>query len=367
MERISAIAECFKPAGTIATIRELGDGIINDTYLVALTGTEIEHFVLQRINTNVFERPELVMQNMRAFVRHASDRLQATSVSRRWEVPDVLPTHTGADYWCDCDGSFWRAIGYIGEAETFNTVRDAYHAREMGFGLGTFQSLVHDLPIDRLADTLEGFHITPRYLLQYDVVRVATALPRSPEIDFCRNFIEQRRHGASVLEDAKAAGILQQRPIHGDPKVNNILFDNKTGRAVALIDLDTVKPGLVQYDVGDCLRSGCNPLGSNAPDWQAVRFEVDLCCEILQGYFAAAGEFLTAADLDFLYDGIRLIPFELGLRFFSDYLAGNVYFKVTDPEQNLRRALVQFQLSASIEAQANTLRKIVKDLSLVLQ
>ena len=366
MERISAIAERFKPAGTIASICELGDGIINDTYLVALTDTDIEHFVLQRINTNVFQQPELVMQNMRAFVQHARDRLQANPFSRRWEVPDLLPAQAGQDYWRDGDGSCWRAIGYIGAAETFNTVRDSSHAREIGFGLGTFQNLVHDLPVDRLADTLEGFHITPRYLQQYDIVRATATLPRSPEIDFCLNFIEQRRHGVGVLEDAKAAGILQQRTIHGDPKVNNILFDSATGRAVALIDLDTVKPGLIHYDVGDCLRSGCNPLGSGAPDWQAVRFEVDLCREILQGYFAAAGEFLTAADLGFLYEAIRIIPFELGLRFFSDYLAGNVYFKVTDPEQNLRRALVQFQLSASIEAQAGALRKIVADLSLVL-
>lgn len=362
MEKLRAIAERFKPAGKIAAIRELGDGIINDTYLVEVSECAIEHFVLQRINTNVFKQPRLVMQNMCAFARHARDRLQAKPFPRRWEVPDVLFTQDEEDCWHDIDGSFWRAIGYIQAAQTFNTVRDAAHAREIGFGLGTFQDLVHDLPLAYLADTLEGFHITPHYLQQYDCVRAQTPIAASAEANWCAAFIERHRCRTGVLEDAKAAGILQQRPIHGDPKVNNILFDRETGQAIALIDLDTVKPGLIHYDVGDCLRSGCNPLGSGAQNWQEVRFELELCREILQGYVTAAGEFLTEADYHYFYDGIFLIAFELGLRFFSDYLAGNVYFKTSYPEQNLARALVQFQLATSIEAQESLLRGLIVDL-----
>ncbi len=359
MERLRAIAEQFKPAGEIASIHELGDGIINDTYLVRVDRCDIEHFVLQRINTNVFKRPDLVMQNMRAFAEHARDRLQSRPFSRRWEVPDVLLTQARQDTWYCTEGFCWRAIGYIQAARTFNTVQSSAHAREIGFGLGTFQNLVHDLPLESLADTLEGFHITPHYLEGYDRVRAEALVVGSPEVDWCTAFIERYRRRVSVLEDAKAAGILQQRPIHGDPKVNNILFDAQTSQAVALIDLDTVKPGLIHYDVGDCLRSGCNPLGSGAKNWQDVRFELDLCCEILQGYFEAAGEFLTAADYRYLYDGIFLIAFELGLRFFSDYLAGNAYFKVSYPEQNLARSLVQFQLAASIEAQRSELERAI--------
>lgn len=166
-----------------------------------------------------------------------------------------------------------------------------------------------------------------------------------------------------VLEAAKHQGKLPLRLIHGDPKVNNILFDTRTEQAVSIIDLDTIKPGLIHYDIGDCLRSGCNPLGEETMNWQAVQFDSDRCQYILQGYLSVAKSFLSPNDYTFLYDAIRLIAFELGLRFFTDFLAGNVYFKVHEPKQNLYRALVQFQLTASIEAQELTLRRLINDLT----
>ena len=165
-----------------------------------------------------------------------------------------------------------------------------------------------------------------------------------------------------MLENAKAAGELQLRPIHGDPKVNNIMLDRQ-GRAVSLIDLDTVKPGLVHYDIGDCLRSGCNRLGEETKDWRQVSFDIELAQAMLAGYLSLASDFLTEQDYQYLYDAIRLIAFELGLRFFTDYLAGDVYFKVQHPAHNLDRALVQFQLTASIEAQADELKALIASLT----
>jgi Ser/Thr protein kinase RdoA (MazF antagonist) len=152
------------------------------------------------------------------------------------------------------------------------------------------------------------------------------------------------------------------RPIHGDPKVNNVMLDKATGQAVSLIDLDTVKPGLLHYDLGDCLRSGCNPLGEETTRWQDVRFEMDYCRAILNGYLAKARTFLTPGDCHFLFDGIRLIAFELGLRFFTDHLAGNLYFKSNYPGHNLARALVQFKLAESIAAQETIIRRLIEDL-----
>jgi hypothetical protein len=129
-----------------------------------------------------------------------------------------------------------------------------------------------------------------------------------------------------------------------------------------MVDLDTVKPGLVHYDIGDCLRSGCNPLGEETGDWEAVRFEPELCRAMLTGYLSLAQDFLTENDYAYLYDAIRLLTFELGLRFFTDYLAGNVYFKARHPEHNLVRALVQFKLTEKIESQAATIGAIIRDL-----
>jgi hypothetical protein len=139
------------------------------------------------------------------------------------------------------------------------------------------------------------------------------------------------------------------------------MIDTRTGLAVSLVDLDTVKPGLVHYDIGDCLRSSCNPLGEdpNSPD--RVRFEPELCRALLKGYFSVAKGFLTRSDHEFIYDSIRLIAYELGMRFFTDYLAGDIYFKVKDREHNLRRALAQFRLTESIESLEKALRAIIRN------
>jgi hypothetical protein len=141
------------------------------------------------------------------------------------------------------------------------------------------------------------------------------------------------------------------------------LFDIETKKAISLIDLDTVKPGLIHYDIGDCLRSGCNLIGEETQDWEKVYFDLDLCENILQGYLKTAKAFLTENDYQYIFSAIRLITFELGLRFLSDYLANNVYFKVNYPEHNLMRALVQFQLTKSIESQEENINKIIEKLS----
>jgi Ser/Thr protein kinase RdoA (MazF antagonist) len=275
-------------------------------------------------------------------------------------VPRVLLAQDGQDHWRDSDGLFWRAISFIEASQSFDIIKDNEHAREVGYALGMFHSLISDLPSDRLVDTLEGFHITPRYLQHYNEVMVKHSAGKSPEVNYCLQFVSERSALAYVLESAKAQGILHLRPIHGDPKVNNIMIDTATGHAVSIVDLDTVKPGLVHYDIGDCLRPGCNLKGEETEQWETVQFEPDLCEAILQGYISMARDFLTVNDYDYLYDAIRLMAFELGLRFFSDYLEGNVYFKAKHPEHNLVRALVQFRLTESIESQETAIHAILK-------
>ncbi len=364
LDNLVTIADQFKPQGQVIDIQAFGNGNINDTFLVNLDSREENHFILQRINTQVFRQPELVMQNMRTFTEHVCKRLQHVPLSagRCWKVPRVLLTQNDQDYWIAPEGSFWRALSFIDASQSFDTIQDIKHAREVGYALGTFHSLISDLPPERLADTLEGFHITPRYLQHYDEVLAKNCANKSPEVNYCLQFVSQRRAWAHVLEDAKAQGKLPLRPMHGDPKINNVMIDTATDQAISIIDLDTVKPGLVHYDIGDCLRSGCNLQGEETEGWETVRFESDLSQAILQGYLSQAKDFLTKNDYEYLYDAIRLIAFELGLRFFTDYLEGNVYFKVRYQEHNLARALVQFQLTESIESQATAIRAIIQDL-----
>jgi Ser/Thr protein kinase RdoA (MazF antagonist) len=352
LETLNTIAEQFAPNDSITSVAEFGNGNINDTYIVTCAGQE--KFVLQRINPHVFKHPHLIMQNMRAFTEHVHQRVQKEG--RVWDSPRVIPAQNGNDYFIDSENGFWRAISFIKNARSFDTITDSAHAREVGYALGTFQSLISDLPIDSLSDTLEGFHITPRYLQQYDTVFTQHKRHLSPEVKHGIQFIEERRAFAFTLENAG----LPLRPIHGDPKVNNVMVHNDTGKAISIVDLDTVKPGLVHYDIGDCIRSGSNPLGEDAENWQAVHYDPEIGSALLEGYLAEAQAFLTPADYEHLYTSIRLLAFELGLRFFSDYLAGDVYFKVKYPEHNLQRALVQFQLTQSIEAHEAEIRSSIQ-------
>ena len=360
MYNYTGIAQQFSSRGNIIEVREFGNGNINDTYLVTTDSNEESQFVLQRINTQVFKQPKLIMQNMRIFTEHM--RRRAREEGQHWEMPRVLPACEAQDFFIDSENDFWRAISYVNGARSYDTIKDLDHAREVGHALGMFQDLISDLPIGLLADTLEGFHITPRYLQQYDQTFSHNGHKSGAEVRYGMSFIAERRDWAYVLEDARRSGKLPLRPIHGDPKVNNVMIEQTTGRAISLVDLDTVKPGLIHYDIGDCMRSGCNPLGEEIEEWETVYFEPEIGHAILTGYLTQARHFLTEADYEYLFDSIRLIAFELGVRFFTDYLAGNVYFKVKHPEHNLLRALVQFKLTESIEAHEADIRQIIQSM-----
>jgi Ser/Thr protein kinase RdoA (MazF antagonist) len=275
-----------------------------------------------------------------------------------WQIMELYSTANGSDFILS-DSSYWRMVKFIEKAESHEKIKSHSHAYEIGRGLGKFHCLLSDLPPHKLHDTLPGFHQTPEYLKIYDMQPQATG-ETIAEVKFCRKFIDRRRTLVPVLEKAKQH--LPLRSIHGDPKINNIMTDRLSGRVVSLIDLDTVKPGLVHYDIGDCLRSCCNPLGEDINDPQKIFFDLDLCRLILQGYFSEADNFFTPLEYDYIFKAINLIPFELGLRFFSDYLSGNIYFKTSDKDRNLRRAIGQFYLTRSIEKQEKRIREIITDI-----
>ena len=361
------IADRFVHSGQILSLKPFGNGNINDTFLVTVD-VPVEHqFVLQRINTQVFPRPQWVMENMRIVTEHIHQqlphqRLHHQPIDRRWETPRVLLTRDGQDHVRDKAGSFWRAISFIDHAEALDSIQDIDHAREVGFALGRFHRLVQAIPATALKDTLEGFHITPHYLEQYQTVLITSLVPRCPQVEYGLNIVRDRLSLASILEDAKHRGDLPVRIMHGDPKVNNIMIDTATQKSISVVDLDTVKPGLIHYDIGDCLRSGCNPLGEDVENSESVTFDLGLCSGILQGYLPEMRDVLSSIEYDYIFDAVRVITFELGLRFLTDHLAGNIYFKAKDNEHNLRRSIVQFRLMESLEAQEKEVRELVSAL-----
>ncbi len=363
------IAKLFEVPGRLVHLEPLGAGNVNDTYRVILRTTfSEEQYVLQRINQTVFRDPATVMANMKAVTDHAHKRIQAEAddADRIWQLPRVIPSLDGMDYIKDDEGNYWRALSMIASAKSFEKVDTPEHATQAGTVLGHFQRIISDFPIDQLADTLPGFHITPGYLAQYDEVletdHAQQLLEGSAEARRNAKFVEARRDLCTVLESAKESGELKIRPIHGDPKITNIMIDDFTGKGTSIIDLDTVKPGLIHYDFGDAVRSSCNPAGEETSDLSKVFLDLDLFRALVKGYMAEASGFLTDADRKYLYDSVRLITFELGLRFFADYLAGDVYFKTNYEAQNMNRGRVQFALCESIEARESKMREILESL-----
>ena len=365
--KAALMAQKFAMDGRVVTVESTGSGNINDTYLAIFRTTFSEQrFIVQRINKRVFSSPQAIMENMKLVTEHVHRRLEAEEhmSDRIWQLPRVIPAKDGRDYAVDADGEYWRAITLIASAHSYEAVQSLEHAHEAGFVLGQFQRLISDIPTANLHDTLVGFHITPGYLEKLDVALATpdgqARVKSAAEAQRCLRFVEERRGWCSVLEKARERGELKLRPIHGDPKIANIMIDDATGRGTCIVDLDTVKPGLIHYDFGDCLRSCCNPAGEEPADLSKVFFDTDLCDAIVKGYLRNARAFLTDADENYLYDSIRLIAFELGLRFFADYIAGDQYFKVRYDGQNLNRARVQFKLCESIETRESVIRKTLE-------
>lgn len=366
---LESIAERFAVPGRLVTIGPMGRGNVNDTYLAVFrTAFSEQRVVLQRINTRIFRHPSWIMANLRVLTEHAHRRIEreASGADRIWQIPRIVPAKDGKDGVRGRDGSYWRALTLIASASSFERSQSAEHALEAGTVLGQFHRLLSDLDPKKLRDTLPGFHQTPLYLKRYERVRLshgaARLLKASAEARRLATFIEERRSFVGVLEDATRRGELSSRVIHGDPKVSNIMIDDLTGKGTSIVDLDTVKPGLIHYDFGDALRSICNQAGEEADDLASVRFDTDLCAAFVKGYMARARDFLTPGDRRYLYDSIRLIAFELGLRFFEDHLAGDKYFKVSASGHNLRRARVQFRLCESIEAREKPIRSVLDSL-----
>ncbi len=347
----------FLPGHAVAAIVPFGSGNINDTFEVTLHSGEQR--ILQRLNPDVFPDPERVMRNIRMVLDHLAKQVQGEAGRQDGFIPLTLYEGRTGPWYLDGDGAVWRLTGRIRDCRTRPSVATANQARELGRGLGFFHRMLGSLDAGKLADTLPGFHNTPAYLRKFDEIS-SSREPDSPESESCCRFIEQKRSIAGLLEDNRNR--FRRGIIHGDPKVSNFLFDLAGERVISLIDLDTVGPGLLLYDLGDAVRSCCNPAGETAQGKTGVLFDAAFFQAWLQGYFSRAGSLLNHEDRDHIVAAALVITFELGIRFFSDYLAGNKYFKTEYPEQNLHRAMVQFSLVRSIEQQQGSLESMVQNL-----
>ena len=338
-------------------IEPLGAGLINATYRV---DSAQGRFVLQRINEAVFPAPEQIMSNLA--------RLHAVAAARQEfgvRLPQPFPADDGAPFVRASDNGIWRMMEYVFPSRTLSEVQNQAQAAEIGRTLGRFHRLSCQLDPRDIQVALPGFHHSPDYLAALDQALDASGdQANAPGTDTrlanVLAFIASRRALVRVLDDAVRAGLIATRVIHGDPKLDNLLFEQTNDRALCLIDLDTVQPGLLHHDIGDCLRSCCNRAGEASDGGTPVQFDLDVCSGILTAYGAETQGLLSDPEVALVYQSIRLIPFELGLRFLTDHLRGDRYFRVAAPGDNLRKAQRQFALVADVERKAKAIEAVIE-------
>lgn len=343
-----AACRFFLPAETTPSLVRLGKGNVNDTWLVT-TGSG-EQWVLQRLRSAVFGDPRHVMHNLRLVVNHLS------GTQNRFPLFSLCCNPDGKDTLLDTEHNCWRMLSYLEGTQTLETIDTLGQAHSIGEMLGRFHLMLSGIDQNTLTDPLPGFHIPSGYLTAYDRVMRPHPMKNQDEA-FCSAVIEAMRPRAVLMEDPSLR--VRQQVIHGDPKVANFLFSPDGKQAVSLIDLDTVKPGLLLHDLGDCLRSCCNPFGEATEEPAMVQFDTQRFHAVLEGYCQVAAHLLHQADRQHLVDAVHIISFELGLRFFTDHLSGNTYFRTKWPGHNLQRALVQFHLCNSVDRQRNQLNRMV--------
>lgn len=357
-----AVAAHFDLPRPVAQLRPLGEGLINDTYLLECeAGPGINHYVMQRVNQQVFTSASDVMTNMQRVLEFLSVALKTAGDQCSLIFPKLMLTHDGAYYHMDDAGEVWRIMTYIKHSSILSQLSNVHQARQLGSALAWFHRLTSSMDLSGMKDTLPGFHVTSAYLQAYRQLDKKQSLADSADFYFCESMIEAGSEYACLLEQLD----LEPRVMHGDPKLNNFLFRQDSDEIMSLIDLDTVKPGLWHYDLGDCIRSSCNLSGEEQAGTGDL-FHLEYFQNLISAYMGIMGQGFSDAEIDAIYNAVRILPFELGLRYFSDYLSGNAYFKVAHPRHNLDRAVRQFQMVQAIEAQEKSIRLLIDELAVKL-
>ena len=361
VEQIRALAAQFSPASPVGEPVPFGGGHINDTYL--LTREDGTQFVLQRINKNVFPDPPAVMENINRVTHHLRKRIRAVGGDPERETLRILKTVDGEWGCIDTNGDYWRAYTFVANCMSYDLVENAEIFCESGRAFGRFMSMLDDFDAASLHETIARFHDTPNRFRDF---RAAVAENRSGRADNVRDLIDTAlsyEAFAGTLMGQLHSGVLPLRVTHNDTKLNNVLIDAQSGRAVCVVDLDTVMPGLCAYDFGDAIRFGASTAAEDEKDLSKVHFDMHLYRAFAEGYLSEVAGALSAAEVDSLAVGAKMMTLETGIRFLGDYLNGDVYFKTAYPEHNLVRARTQLKLVSEMDEHWDEMLACVRELA----
>jgi Ser/Thr protein kinase RdoA (MazF antagonist) len=366
-DRVPEIFAHYARLGELLHHAPHGNGHINDTFLLSCrNGSGERRYILQHINRDVFRDPLRVMRNVARVTGHLRDRLAREGLpDAERRVLCLLANDRGETHTAGADGEVWRLVHYVEGTRSHNAVDDAAKAREAGRAFGLFQSLLSDLPGTALEETIPHFHHTPRRL---------DALARAAREDTHGRAAGVREELAYALAqagrirqvtDGLADGSIPNRITHNDTKLNNVLLDERTGAAVCVIDLDTVMPGSVLYDFGDLVRTAANTAAEDESDLARVDVHLAHFSAVAEGYLSVARQFLRPAEIRLLPHSGFLLAYENGVRFLTDHLQGDVYFKIHHPGHNLQRCRAQFQLAQAFQRAETELAEIIAQAAMV--
>lgn len=353
----------FKFKGELEDITQLHDGHINDTYLFEFReeNGHLNKYLVQVLNTFVFKDPDSLMKNVVGVTDYLHDAVIKNGGDPEREALYVFFTKDNKSYFTDSSGKCWRCYNYIYDAHTCQSVDCPETFYNAARAFGKFQCMLADYPGETLAETIPNFHNTVSRIADF---KKAVADNISGRVDMApeeTEFVLAREKDCSVLLDLMHEGKLPVRVTHNDTKLNNVMFDDKTGEGICVVDLDTVMPGLSLYDFGDSIRFGANTAAEDEKDLSKVSLSLEYFRAYTMGYLSTAGESLTKEEMEYLPFSAKLMTLECGMRFLGDFFNGDVYFKTEYPEHNLVRCRTQFKLVKEIEEHMDEMNEIVKE------
>lgn len=361
MHDIKEICALFDIRGDFVVAQPYGSGHINDTYCAEIdqAGQRIR-YIFQRLNHNVFRQPIPLMENVKRVTDHALKRLQESGCREAFRrTLTLVPAVNGKPYGIDKEGNCWRVYPFVERARTYDKIETPQQCIEAAKSFGEFQKLTADLPGEPLFETIPGFHNTKGRFQALLAAIKEDKLGRSKEVQAEIDFFLAREADANLVVDYLESGELPVRCTHNDTKLNNVMLDDVTGEGICVIDLDTTMPGSAIYDFGDMIRTATSPAAEDEKDVSKVTMQMFMFEALVQGYLATASSFLTPLERSLLAFSGKLLTMECGIRFLTDYLSGDVYFKIHRPEHNLDRCRTQIALVKSIEEQLPAMQAIV--------
>lgn len=363
-EGMQKILDSFDIKGKVIFFETYGSGHINETYyIIVRNNIDNEEYVLQRINTKVFKDPDKLMENYTGVTEFLRKKIVQNGGDPKRETISIVKTKDGQNYHRDDMGGCWRLLIFVKDSISYDKVENPKQFYDSAVAFGNFQRLLAEYPADTLHETIPNFHNTPERLRIFKEALAADIYGRAKEVREEIDFVLAREEFMGTLERAHKEGKLPLKVTHNDTKLNNILFDKNSGEAICIIDLDTIMPGYSVNDFGDSIRFGATTALEDEADLSKVSFDISLYELYVKGFIEGASGGLTDIELEMLPIAAVMMTLECGMRFLTDYLSGDTYFRISREKHNLDRARNQFKLVRDMEEKLSEMREIVNKYS----